>query len=65
MIKFELLESIDEERCTLKGIVTGNSFEIEDNQLFVRNNDKLTALIVFKDFANSSDDVEEKYHVYI
>ena len=65
MIRFELLESIDEYNCKLKGFISGDKFEIEDNKVFIYHNDKLISMITFKDWAISGDDDLEKYHIYI
>lgn len=71
-IKFELLEETERGYATLKGIITGDRFNIEEeDRLFIYNEGVgLTALIVFKDFNNSSDIDEdgnevEKYSVYL
>ena len=66
MIKFELLESIDECNCRLKGIISGDSFEVEDNKMFIYHNDKLISMIIFKNWGCGCDgDEAEKCHVYI
>ena len=67
-IEFVLLEEISENHCKLKGIITGDKFEIDEDKrkLYISVDDYIVAIINFKDWANGTDtEEEEKYHIYI